>query len=156
MRTWVNTIRLTAMTVVPAIAMAALAGCDESLPGGFGGGGLGGGGYYYPEWGLYDPTQDIQDVIDDRWEVMDWSNDQWDEYIRQYADAHQRPSQRPRASRVGGVPAGDETHRPYPHGRPRINTAGQVGCARRWRAPPTLHWLDNGACFPGWRETGRG
>ena len=83
MRTWVNTIRLTAMTVVPAIAMAALAGCDESLPGGFGGGGLGGGGYYYPEWGLYDPTQDIQDVIDDRWEVMDWSNDQWDEYIRQ-------------------------------------------------------------------------
>ena len=83
MRTRVNTIRLTAMTVVLAIAMAALAGCDESLPGGFGGGGLGGGGYYYPEWGLYDPTQDIQDVIGYRWDVMDWSNDQWDEYIRQ-------------------------------------------------------------------------
>jgi hypothetical protein len=36
----------------------------------------------YPAWGLYDPTADIQSVIDYRQDVMDWSNDAWDAYIR--------------------------------------------------------------------------
>ncbi|HUU82722.1 MAG TPA: hypothetical protein VM243_04380 [Phycisphaerae bacterium] len=84
MRTQVNMMRRTAVMVVLAIVTVALAGCDDALLGALGGGGLGGwGDYYYPDWGLYDPTQDIQDVIDYRWDVMDWSNDQWDAYIRQ-------------------------------------------------------------------------
>ena len=47
---------------------------------------LGGYGYnygYYPAYGLYDPTNDIQSVISYRQDVMDWSNDAWDAYIRE-------------------------------------------------------------------------
>ena len=70
-----------AMLVAAFVAgWATLVGCDETGMAGFGG--YGGGGYY-PDWGLYDPTQDIQDVIDYRWDVMDWSNDGWDDYIRE-------------------------------------------------------------------------
>lgn len=32
---------------------------------------------------LYDPTNDIQSVIGYSWEVMDWSNDAWSDYILQ-------------------------------------------------------------------------
>jgi len=65
--------------------LALAAGCDQTalvgggVPGGFGGWT----GGYWPDWGYYDPTDTIQGVIDYRWEVMDWSNDAWDEYIRQ-------------------------------------------------------------------------
>ncbi len=38
---------------------------------------------YYPSYGLHDPTGVIQDVIDYRQDVMDWSCDAWDAYIRE-------------------------------------------------------------------------
>ncbi len=46
---------------------------------------LGGYGYggYFPAYGLYDPTNDIQSVIAYRQSVMDWSASAWDEYIRE-------------------------------------------------------------------------
>ena len=66
-------------------------GCDDALMGGYlnslTGGYLNGlGGYTksgFPATGYYDPTSDIQDVISYRQDVMDWSNDQWDAYIRE-------------------------------------------------------------------------
>ncbi len=42
--------------------------------------GLGG---YFPASDLYDPTDIIQDVIDYRQDVMEWSANAWDEYILQ-------------------------------------------------------------------------
>ena len=38
---------------------------------------------YWPGYSLYDPTDTIQGAINYRQSVMDWSNNAWDEYIRQ-------------------------------------------------------------------------
>jgi hypothetical protein len=38
---------------------------------------------WFPASDLYDPTWEIQSVIDYRQSVMDWSNDAWSDYIRQ-------------------------------------------------------------------------
>ena len=64
-----------------------LGGCDSGLDL------LGGGGYYpdlgysswnyFPDYGLYDPTDTIQSVIDYRQSVMDWSANAWSDYILQ-------------------------------------------------------------------------
>jgi hypothetical protein len=51
--------------------------------GGWDTGGWDTGGTYWPDTSLYDPTADIQSVIDYRQDVMDASNDGWDDYIRQ-------------------------------------------------------------------------
>ena len=71
------------------ICLGAATGCDLYDIGGydlFGGyGDVFGGwdGYGYPASDLYDPTDIIGDVIDYRQDVMDWSNDGWDDYIHQ-------------------------------------------------------------------------
>ena len=41
------------------------------------------GGTYWPDTSLYDPTADIQSVIDYRQDVYDTANDGWDDYIQQ-------------------------------------------------------------------------
>jgi hypothetical protein len=67
-------------------------GCDDSLMGGYLDALTGGytsgltAGYPttgFPATGYYDPTNDIQSVNSYRQDVMDWSNDQWDAYIRE-------------------------------------------------------------------------
>jgi hypothetical protein len=37
----------------------------------------------WPDYSLYDPTNEIQSVIGYRQDAMDCSNDAWDEYIRE-------------------------------------------------------------------------
>jgi hypothetical protein len=64
------------LSLVGVFCVAGGSGCDELLSGGY----LSG---WYPASNLYDPTNEIQGVIDYRQDVMDWSNDGWDEYIRQ-------------------------------------------------------------------------
>ena len=62
------------LVLVGLIFVGAATGCDELLYPGY----LGTSPYwgtYYPDYGLY--------VIDYRLEVMEWSNDGWDEFIRQ-------------------------------------------------------------------------
>ena len=101
MNAMMRTIGKLAVTCVVVVGLSTLCGCDLYVMNGFGGlggydpfagydpfGGYGGytGGYTdwsYPDYGLYDPTNDIQSVIDYRQDVMDWSNDAWDAYIRQ-------------------------------------------------------------------------
>lgn len=69
------------MVLAGVLCLAAASGCDML--------GLSpyvGTGYWgndYPDWGLYDPYNDIQSVIDYRQDVMDWSANAWDEYIRE-------------------------------------------------------------------------
>jgi hypothetical protein len=69
------------------VVLVVLVGMSAMLTTGCVPAGLAGNAYdlmsMFPEYGLYDPTADIQSVIDYRQDVMDWSNDAWDEYIRQ-------------------------------------------------------------------------
>lgn len=72
------------LTLAALTALMTTTGCDLATGLGYG---LGAGWDYlsgfYPDYGLYDPFNDIQNVIGYRQEVMDWSNDAWDAYIRQ-------------------------------------------------------------------------
>ena len=72
--------RWTAMAGMMVVVLVALAGCDVYSSGGWGSGYYS--GYdYYPSYGYYDPTSDIQDVIGYRQEVMDNTATAWDQYI---------------------------------------------------------------------------
>jgi hypothetical protein len=66
------------LSLAALVCVAAGTGCDQLL--GTTGAYLNG---WFPATGLYDPTNDIQSVIDYRLDVMEASNDAWDEYIRQ-------------------------------------------------------------------------
>lgn len=101
-----NNMRRMAVASVMLVAVVSMGGCYDyglgnliglgnlvDTTGGWdtGGGDTGGwdtsgwdtGGTYWPDSGLYDPTADIQSVIDYRQDVLDTSNDGWDDYIRQ-------------------------------------------------------------------------
>ena len=64
------------LSLVGLFCVAGGTGCDELLNAAY----LGG---YFPASTYYDPYYDIQSVIDYRQDVMDWSNDAWDAYIRE-------------------------------------------------------------------------
>jgi hypothetical protein len=65
------------LSLVGLFCVAGGTGCDEyGLMGSY----LGG---YFPASTYYNPYNDIQSVIGYRQGVMDWSNDQWDAYIRE-------------------------------------------------------------------------
>lgn len=96
MRTFTQKMRQVVLAGMVLAVLATSAGCDELLTpmfytpdyGGYYGGwdNYGGWGGYdigYPDYGLYDPTSVIQDVVDYRQDAMDWSANAWDEYIRQ-------------------------------------------------------------------------
>ena len=73
------------LALTAVICLGAATGCDlygMSGRGGYGNLFGGYGGYGFPDATLYDSYYDIQSVIDYRQDVMDWSNDGWDAYIR--------------------------------------------------------------------------
>lgn len=75
-----NVVAKVILTLGLVAVIGAGAGCDEWLdPYAY----LGYVDYGYPSWGLYDPTDTIQSVVDYRQDVMDWSADAWCDYIRQ-------------------------------------------------------------------------
>jgi hypothetical protein len=87
MTTLAKTMRNAVMAGAMLATLTLLSGCDLATLAGLSNlaGSLGGWdtGYYYPSTTLYDPTADIQSVIDYRQEVYDNSNAAWDEYIRE-------------------------------------------------------------------------
>ena len=97
MRTPTNKMRQAVLMGLALVALGTSVGCDDllapamytpdygtSLYGGWNDyGSWGGYGSTYPDYGLYDPTNVIQDVVDYRQSVMDWSADAWSDYILQ-------------------------------------------------------------------------
>ena len=78
-RTLRNNLALILVVLGGLFILGTATGCDELL--GYYGGLWG--GYGFPASDYYNPYYDIQDVIDYRLDVMEWSNDGWDDYIRE-------------------------------------------------------------------------
>ena len=91
MNTLKNNMRRMAVAGVMLVALVSMGGCYDYGLGNLIGlgnlvdytGGWDTGGTYWPDTSLYDPTADIQSVIDYRQDVMDTAADGWDDYIRQ-------------------------------------------------------------------------
>ena len=83
--------RLAVASAMLVVAMTSMGGCYDYGLGNLIGlgnlvdytGGWGTGGTYWPQTTLYDPTNDIQSVIDYRQNVMDNVATGWDDYIMQ-------------------------------------------------------------------------
>jgi len=69
--------RLVLIVALAVVALTGATGCDLL------GTGLGSLGFGFGSYGLFDPTDTIQSVLDYRWDVMDFSNDAWNDYILQ-------------------------------------------------------------------------
>lgn len=93
------------LVLVGVVSLTVATGCDEWMyPGDFYPGNyLGNYGYTYPDFGLYNPTHDIQSVIDYRLNAMEASNNGWDEYIRQYSTTAPRRRPTRQRSAAGGI-----------------------------------------------------